>query len=58
MCRKPYLVTLPDGKSAYRISKVVDAGIRNESVNIRHILLNYPDEKSIESINDRIDSIK
>ena len=55
---QPYLVTFPDGKSAYRISKVVDAGIRNESVNIRHILLNYPDEKSIESINDRIDSIK
>ena len=58
---QPYIVTLPDGKSAYRISKVVDAGIRNESVNIRHIMLNYPpdlDEKSIESINDRIDSIK
>jgi hypothetical protein len=53
-----YLVTLSNGKSAYRISKVVDAGIRNESVNIRHILLNYPDEESIESINDRIDSIK
>lgn len=55
---QPYLVNFFDGKSAYRISKVVDAGIRNESVNIRHILLNYTDEKSIESINDRMDSIK